>query len=684
MFKLNYIYKKRGSEYQSSYPDSGNEHHNIFIFKGSNGLGKSTIMQILAMGMFGLNSPELIPEIKNKIRGLIDEDTREFSFSFEIRSADENVHITSSMKDKNIDGLRVLLNGQPCSRTSFVDQFQLIFDIPDEITKKMNSSLAVIYKDLGDYMNYTKSYLLNIQSEYNTLKAYEQRADKLQKLEKRQAEQKAELENYDGRLKSATENHRKLRKLYVFKKFNEWDNEINLLTPRIDDLVKRVDPTIQKTKQTKFSKTKQKFLDDLKDIKSKLNDLRKSIDENEVLKQSGDLKSLLSGIDKYNNSNDFSESFFDRNIRTLIGLTQTLADDERNKPTKDENELELLESIISVLKNYVSINPEIPGTNGKSLNQFLDELEFRKSSLNDKLSEKKKFLLLEKRLSELKDSFVSFKNIWKRISSVEVENKEDASNLKKELEELTDRRENLYKKLSEIVDEYNLLSDSERLIEYDLIDEEEYEKSRSEVEDLYNKIQKVKDYLKITNSLLDDYNGTSVDPPKYSKETLDHLSKVASGIQAKLYDWSKSFGNMNGTIILDKINISASAIAFYDALGKYLANILEYIFHNGERYALKKIDLIAETFIVENGDPIKFYSISTGFNALNSLLAKIKQDYGGRKKILLLDEIGIMDDRNTDILLSEIKKQVKEGKVLFAALNRAEKDLDHIVVEGID
>ena len=87
---------------------------------------------------------------------------------------------------------------------------------------------------------------------------------------------------------------------------------------------------------------------------------------------------------------------------------------------------------------------------------------------------------------------------------------------------------------------------------------------------------------------------------------------------------------------------------------------------------------------MEDGFPITFNDISTGFNALNSLLAKIKQKYGGRKKILLLDEIGIMDEKNINILLTEIKRQVRGGEVIFAALNLAERNLDHVVVEAID
>jgi len=684
MFKIEYKLRRGDSNYHTSYPDPGNENHNIFVFRGSNGLGKSTMMQILAMGMFGLNSEELSLEIKSKMKRLIAEDTKEFSFNFNISSIDRKIEINSSLRNKNIDGLRVLVNGSPFNKTAFADQFQLIFDVPDEIAKKLNSSLVLIKSSLGDYINYTKTYLNDISGEYEVITKYEKRTERLRELDNRLKDENLELENYCQRLTSIKEDYTKLRKLYVVKKFNEWDYQIELLSSQIKELEKRVDPKIQKSKQTKFSTTKQNFINSFDDIKIKLNDLEKGIGEIDVLKNSVELKSLIYEIKRYNGSDDFSESFFSRNISSLTTISTKLADDERNKPTKEENELELLENIIGVLKKYVTINPEIPGTNGKSLNQFLIDLGARKTLLSEKLAEKKRFLLLEKKVSDLKSSLVDLRTKWKRISSIEEDNQEDTGELLKQLDELDSKRMDLHKKQLEILDEYNSMSDAERLIDYDLVDEEEYEATKSEFDDLKKNIEKVRNKIIITKNLLEEYNGTSSNPPKYTKETLDHIDKLASSIQMKLNEWWLLINNMSGVSIANKSNISTSAVAFYDALGKYMANILEFVFHEGRRWDLKKIDLIKETFIVENGFPITFTDISTGFNALNSLLAKMKQKYGGRKKILLLDEIGIMDDRNINILLTEIKSQVRKGEVLFAVLNLAERNLDHVIVEGID
>lgn len=684
MFKMSYILKRGSSEYRTSYPDQGDENHNIYIFRSSNGLGKSTAMQILAMGMFGLDSDDISSEIKSKMKRLISEDTEEFNFLYEIKSLDETIKINSSLKDKNIAGLRVFLNDSPLNKTTFSDKFQLIFDIPDDITKKLYSSLAVIKKDLSDYIDYTKLYSKTIGEERDKLTLYTNRTGRMTELENRLKQEQGELVNYQQRFDSVTVNYQKLRKLYVFKKYNELYYKIQNFSAEYRDLEKKVNPKIQKSKQTKFSNSRQNFIEVLNNIKIKLNDVRKLQSDFDALKNFVELRILLNGIDYYNDIEEFNERFFDKSITSLRETCIKLSNDERNKPTKDDGELDLITKVISVLKNYITINPEIPGTNGKSLNQFLKELETRKAYLNSNLSDKTKFLSLKQKLCDLKFDFEDLRNKWRKLSSVEEVTPEDEQKLKDRLNELDQTLENLTRQQLEITDEYNALTEEERLGEYEYFNENEYQESEQEYNYLKTKIGETNEKIKLTKSLLDEHKRTSAKPSAYNKEQLDSLSKIADKLREKLDRWMKLLMNMDGTLIIaGKNSVSDSDKQFYDALGKYLANILENIFHGGKKWTLRKIDLLNETFIVEEGPPITFSDVSTGFNALNSLLAKIKQNYAGRKKILLLDEIGIMDDSNIRILLTEIKKQVIKGEVIFAVLNLAEKNLDHVVVESI-
>ena len=79
--------------------------------------------------------------------------------------------------------------------------------------------------------------------------------------------------------------------------------------------------------------------------------------------------------------------------------------------------------------------------------------------------------------------------------------------------------------------------------------------------------------------------------------------------------------------------------------------------------------------------PIDFIEIGTGHTALNSLLARVRQDCGNKKKVLLFDEIGDMDKESIQKLLNEIKNGVKRGEILFALLSqRDDSFVDPIAV----
>ncbi len=108
MFKINYVLKRNKSEYSHVYPDNEkDQNHNIFIFKGGNGLGKSTIMEIIALGLYGHNLKTLSPEIRNKLNRFMDEYTEEFKFELNINSYDEHIKIKSKLDNKDIKNLKV-------------------------------------------------------------------------------------------------------------------------------------------------------------------------------------------------------------------------------------------------------------------------------------------------------------------------------------------------------------------------------------------------------------------------------------------------------------------------------------------------------------------------------------------------------------------------------------------------
>ena len=117
---------------------------------------------------------------------------------------------------------------------------------------------------------------------------------------------------------------------------------------------------------------------------------------------------------------------------------------------------------------------------------------------------------------------------------------------------------------------------------------------------------------------------------------------------------------------------------FFDALSDYFADILKVIYFEKQQWKVIKVDLFNRCYIIEGRKPIAFPQIGTGHSNLNSLLTRLKQDFSGRKKVVLIDEIGHMDEENLNILLNEIKSQVRDGKIIFALLTRADNKLNRV------
>lgn len=130
-------------------------------------------------------------------------------------------------------------------------------------------------------------------------------------------------------------------------------------------------------------------------------------------------------------------------------------------------------------------------------------------------------------------------------------------------------------------------------------------------------------------------------------------------------------------------DLDDGATKFYDALGEYFAEVLKVVYFENKGWVLTRIDLTNRRYIVEGRQPISYVDIGAGHTALNSLLARMKQDYEGRKKILLFDEIGIMDNENLGRLIEEIKSQVRNHEVILALLSQVDNTVKGVVLEPI-
>ena len=103
---------------------------------------------------------------------------------------------------------------------------------------------------------------------------------------------------------------------------------------------------------------------------------------------------------------------------------------------------------------------------------------------------------------------------------------------------------------------------------------------------------------------------------------------------------------------------------YYDGVSNYLGNKLGTIRHIDGEYTVKKVNLVSGNVTTKGGKKIRLRAMGTGQTQSTYLQSKLKTNYGGRKLIVMFDEVGMMDDSSMEPIKNLIKKLKKENTLL--------------------
>ena len=197
MFKINYKYQKGGPLYSCKYPNEKDESNNIFIIRGTNDHGKSTIMQKIALGLFSDDEPELSKILKQKIKRLLSERVDKCEFDFKIESKDQSIKIDSELKNRRVN---IKVNGKDKPKTYIQENFKVLFDVPEEPMVKLNSSLTSIEHNLSQYILYSEYYLQLLNKYIQEMETEEEKEKRIISEKKELESKKKSLNNINDRL----------------------------------------------------------------------------------------------------------------------------------------------------------------------------------------------------------------------------------------------------------------------------------------------------------------------------------------------------------------------------------------------------------------------------------------------------------------------------------------------------
>jgi hypothetical protein len=684
MFEIKYEFKKSGEEYFSSYPLPQDRDNSIFLVKGTNDQGKSTLMQMIALGLHGLDSDDIDENLKGKMRRLVSKDVDRCKFDLNICSFDNQTIIHSELEDTHSP--KVTVNGSVKPKDFVLKNFKILYDVPENPMKKFSDSLKLMGDHFKEYEDYLSLYNERIGDVIQKIDEYDRKEESLNKTKQSQIDFKSRLENLQNRQQEILGEYQDLEKnVIVFSYYDNLKkiNELSSVLATKKGQKKELKDHGHGGGSTKFRRSFSQALDHYNTLKlgvEKAQKIKKFLDPD-------DKKKLDQIISKFNSVALFDKKI-ERDILSCRLLFEEIAETLRGnkifqQDLPEERESELFEKLIKTLDEFIEFNITIPGTEGKTISKFIQELKKEQKEKARKTSAK----------SEIKENIDLSENIIETSSEliklIPIINKSDDNDSTISLHEIENEIKSLEKELADLAVQqsgnkiFHTIPEDQKL---KILSEEskydEFKKSEREKREIEEKIGKIESQIS-TNEVIIKKLERIEKPCKVNREKLEKCGDIIAQLLIKIRSWRnyiKKIDNERMDLVELKDSKEKIDLKFFDALGDYFAGIVKQIYRKHEEFKLIKIDIINKKYIVEGRGPIHFNDMGTGHSALASLLTKLRTDFPGKKKIVLFDEISDMDSKNVKILLEEIKKQVAEGKILFALLTEKDDTLEKATV----
>ncbi len=683
-FRVNYNWKFHDESYSSFYPLNDDQDNNIFKICGKNERGKTTTLKILAFA-FGATDEDtgnINEEIIDEISDLEDSEAN-LSFDFIIGSNDG----TLTLECKYANGERLFrINGNPVGETEVRDKFIVLFDVPEPLQDKLKNSIKNVRSRFKRYAGLIDLYNKRLEVLHKQLTDYNNAEQSKQKILTVISNLEGDLSSYKTLERELLKKEEVLRKQYVLFQFMKMTGEFIDKESRlkeIEELIKKYQKRGKRVSSS--SKTLLEEGNQLRDliysskdifIKGLAEDQKESYDA--LLKET----TALSNLDRLNQDVLSRIYVFYFHQRETAESSKSNNVSDRNYKLKQE--LELVRRLLAVIKDYLNIDAEIPGA-GKKATELLIPLQQRERILSDLVGNEDFLDVFISECNKIISKIGKVTAELKKFEDHKKENREDENeidieSLNKEKEKLDDQMGQLTQELDKLEDEFDSIQENEKKsFKPDPNVIREYNDILTNRREISKKIEEADINLRVQREALKRFEDISHPSGEMTIGEINRESIITSSLNRKLSIYLNKLENID----LRRMQLSSSdrgeGSELYPKIGEYLASVVEFIYHNKRPYKIKNIDFAAREYILADGSgTIKFTRLGRGTRALNALLAKLRQDFQGRKKIILIDEIGDMDLENQRYLLDELKIQVKSGEALLALLTERDDSSDEV------
>jgi exonuclease SbcC len=672
----------------------------LVIIEGPNSSAKSTLLNIIALGLYGNRSKRVNPVLQDKLNALLDFNHQHLTFSFKIYCSDKLV-LEVDKKDPKTQEIIVkeVINGQ-AKRTlnyeNFEKEYNLIYDIPNNPTERLKELLRELreeqsetgekIRNFGFYLHNTIAAINNSRNLSRLLDVQKQLSDARSK--------RAELEKKIPELQSFLSLLEKRAFAYYYCKYS---NDGVELTRKKDELQKGIQSNglDLKKRVDKIHKDKWQLEELSKSLIEKYNTLTPLLQDLIVDTDRSRFK-IWTKINPY-----YIESIDLDNIReeSTHYIEAFGAETQKLEKTPAFQDANVLEQIIRSLKEFESSGLKIQKLD-ITIHQFIEMLK----------EENKKSSLLIQRYYSLLENINGLKEIRavgdqlqiaQRNYKEEVDERSSGSSaddyyqknsqlkqMAKDLESLAAKCNEYYQKcLSKGITEKSLECASYREITRGLLQSDIVEKylqlGEKQVMDNILELQ-----TEIENKRI-ELSGLNIVIPRYEKDVhlleqmkphkfegkLAVLTKLENKTAILTSKILSEYTTNVTTLMNSKKDAEKNALKdqnckkYYFEVSKYLGHRLGSFRHIDKTYKAAMVDLITGKIISEDNETIYLNDMGTGQTQsayISSLLNVDATD--SRKIVAMFDEIAMMDDTSLEPILTRMKQLYEEKRLILGIL----------------
>jgi exonuclease SbcC len=677
--------------------------NNVVLIEGKNSSGKSTLLNIIAMGLFGTKNRKINPVLQSKMNSLLNSNHQKIKFSFKITSENDTIVLESEKTDleENDFVLKESLDGitfKPISFENFEKKYNLIYDIPNNPTERLPELLKELKEEqlqFGDKLKFFNYYLDKTSTQITSSrdpKRLEEVQTRLIGVQEQKDKIDKDLPNLDVFLDL-------LEKRAYIHYYCYYSNEGERLTREKKDLKNIIEKsdTEGKKQTSKISRDKAKILQLQTNFSDGYNQVTQLL-EDTLPKSDRSRFKIWKSIQPYSPENN---DLYTARLEAAYFSSKFSTEAEKMRKDSAFNDASTWEKVFQSLKEFEDsglLIPQFKVTIGEFVNLLKEEskkssmLIQRYRMLNqiidlfielrtdiDELQEARKQLQTESVSDEqLSEGFVD--DLYQK--------KHQLRQMETDLVRIATKCNEYYQRcLSKNIDEKNLEICSYRELIKDIPMNEQLEQYLSlgekhvtdKILELQREITEKRGKLSGLDMLIGQYERDIINLKKqkphkfesYLEQINKLLIKTNAMSQRLLVDYNTNLKDLIDKKVKESdISNDSNKVKYYSEVSSYLAHRIGTFRHIDRAYKAKIVDLISGIIIADDNEIIHLSDMGTGQTQSAYILSLLNVDIKNdpRKIIALFDEIAMMDDDSLEPISSKMKELKKQNQLLVGIL----------------